>query len=372
MKERIKVGIITMHRVLNYGSVLQAYATQFIIEKLGYNCKIIDYNYPNAFQYARGTMPYEITWKGRIAKCFWLKARWRRINRFSRFIRKRLNTTNFFPNQEKLRRYNFDFDVYVTGSDQVWNTIHTKGDTTFLLDFVNNQKKISYASSFGSISIENKYAEVFKKYLCKYEYISVREEMGRSLVQELINKDVPVVLDPTLLLEDKDWHGLISHSSLNLDKRKYILVYELHYALNPYPLITEIVDSIRKETGYEVISIGEFKYNKYEHTEYDELGPEDFVKLFAYASVVVTSSFHGTAFAVNFSKRLYSITDSNNDNRQKSLLNNLGLSNCIIDISESFEKIDYTQQETGQAQNKLALERKKSINYLSRALCINR
>lgn len=369
MKEKIKVGIITMHRVINYGSVLQAYATQFIIEKLGYNCKIIDYEYPNIFQYKRGTIPYEITWRGRIAKYLWLKPRWRRMNRFSKFIRKRLKTTQFFPNREKLNRYNFDFDVYVTGSDQVWNTIHTKGDTTFLLDFVKNKKKVSYASSFASNSIEKKYFEVFKKYLSKYDYISVREEKGRSLVKELINKDVPIVLDPTLLLDEKDWHKLISYSNLNLDKRKYILVYELHYAFNPYPLITEIVDVIRKETGYDVFTIGEFSDYKYEHLEFNELGPEDFVKLFAYASVVVTSSFHGTAFAVNFSKRLYSITDSRNDNRQKSLLNTLGLSNCIIDISECHENIDYTQQETFYAQNELALERKKSINYLSRALC---
>lgn len=358
-----------MHRVMNYGSVLQAYATQFIIEKLGCDCKIIDYDYPNMFQYKRGTIPYEITWRGRIAKFFWLKARWRRMNRFSIFIRKRLKTTKYFPNKEKLRGYNFDFDVYVTGSDQVWNTMHTKGDTTFLLDFVKDKKRISYASSFASGRIESKYIEIFKKYLSKYEAISVREDEGRRLVQKIINKDVPIVLDPTLLLEGKDWYGLMSNSHLNVEGKKYILVYELHYAFDPYPVITDIVESLRNETGYEVFSIGEFKEYKYVHTEFNELGPEDFLKLFACASVVVTSSFHGTAFAVNFSKRLYSITDSQNDNRQMSLLNTLGLSNCIIDLSEYHNNIDYTLQETNHAQDNLASERKKSISYLSRALC---
>lgn len=139
MESKIKdLGILTMHRVVNYGSALQAYATQRVIENMGYTCEIIDYMYPNAFQYQRGTSYTPITFKSKVSKFFGLNPYWRKVNKFEKFYRDYFHLSPKYNCPEEINTNPPIYRAYITGSDQVWNPVHTKGDLTFLLDFVTN------------------------------------------------------------------------------------------------------------------------------------------------------------------------------------------------------------------------------------------
>lgn len=367
----IEVGVLTMHRVLNYGSALQAYATQCVIERMGYNCEIIDYKYPNKFQFERGEPYSPLSLKSRIAKAFWLNKRWRKFNRFELFYKRYLHLSHFYEDQNSIRENPPAYDIYLTGSDQVWNPRFTKGDTIFLLDFVKGKKKISYASSFACNELEKPYSDKFKSMLQEYSYISVREDGGRKLIKDLLNIDVPVVLDPTLLLSADDWSRLLGQEhSHKYKNRKYILVYMLDYAFDPTSIIYNVIQKLQDDTSYKIVSIGNLDKKLANCKIIEEASPIEFIRLFKNAECVVTSSFHGTAFAVNFGKPLFSIAniDTNKDDRQASLLELLELSNCIVTQDTDINNIKLENNKTIKAEQKLESQRKKSLAYLKNAL----
>ena len=360
-----------MHRVINYGSVLQAYATQCVIEQMGYDCEIIDYKYPNKFQFERGEPYFPPSLKSKIAKTLWLNKRWRKINRYESFYKRYLHLSRFYEDQDKIRKNPPVYDIYLTGSDQVWNPRFTKGDTIFLLDFVKGKKKISYASSFACSELGKSYSDKFKSLLQEYSNISVREDGGKKLIKELLNIDVPVVLDPTLLLSADDWSGLLGKEHNHKYKnRKYILVYMLNYAFDPTSIIYNVIQKLQDDTSFEIISIGNLGKKLANCKIIDEASPLEFVQLFKYATCVVTSSFHGTAFAVNFGKPLFSIAsvDTNKDDRQASLLELFELSNCIVTQNTDINSIKLENNKTINVKQKLESQRKKSLAYLKTAL----
>ena len=366
-----KVGVLTMHRVLNYGSALQTYATQCVIERMGYNCEIIDYKYPNKFQFERGEPYSPLSLKSRIAKAFWLNKRWRKFNRFESFYKRYLHLSRFYEDQNSIRENPPAYDIYLTGSDQVWNPRFTKGDTIFLLDFVIGGKKISYASSFACSKLEKQFVDKYKPLLQGYSNISVREDGGKKVIKDLLDIDVPVVLDPTLLLSADDWSRLLGQEhSHKYKKRKYILVYMLDYAFDPTSIIYNVIQKLQNDTSFEIISIGNLDKKLANCKTIDEASPLEFVQLFKYAACVVTSSFHGTAFAVNFGNPLFSIANvnTNKDDRQVSLLKLLGLSNCIITQDTDINNIELVKNKTVEAAQKLAFQRSKSLDYLENAL----
>lgn len=343
--KKLKVGMITMHRVVNYGSVLQAYATQQILERIGCNCEIIDYVFPNSYHFTQGYACHSMTWKNRIAKVLWLKKHWRLTNKFERFWHQYLHLSRCYPSRDSIMQNPPCYDVYLTGSDQVWNPRHMKGDDVFLLSFVpNGMRLVSYASSFACSSLTDDVARAYAPLLKRYEALSVREENGRALVRQLTGRDAFVGLDPTLLLDASEWRMLADGQRNPYQGRKYILLYMMSYAFNPAPYIYRLLEHLQCITGMEIITFTPIpaEMNLRHVTVMDESSPITFLQLFDVASCVVTSSFHGTAFAVNFGKPLYSLVDSNyseGDDRQSSLLKELRLDNCIIKMNTELEKI---------------------------------
>lgn len=390
-----KVGIITMHRVKNYGSALQAYATQYMVEKLGYECEIIDYQYPGLYQFERSPYRHPVI----AAKLWWLRPTWLRVkwwfmmkkerrmwrvrlkkgklDSFEQFYHDFLKLSSFFYAPSSLRSAPPAYDIYMTGSDQVWNPKYAKGDTIFLLDFVSSKKKIAYAASFASDKLEEQFASSFKPLLQQYEAISVREFGGKKIIKDLLGKEVPVVLDPTLLLDADEWSSLSGLCSKHpYQGKKYILVYMLDYAFDPSSVIYDIIRRLQEQTSYEVVSIGNFdkcKFSPYKAVA--EAGPLEFLQLFRYASYVVTSSFHGTAFAVNFGIPLYPVVPPfyMSDDRQLSLLKSLGLEKCAIPADVDINTIDLREiEETSkQGYGRLQELRKKSIACLAQMLSQN-
>lgn len=369
------VGILTMHRVINYGSVLQAYATQKIVDKLGYKAIIIDYIYPNN---------YHIKEKSNIIRSF-LSAIYHRIfpttddkktNKIRQFRNKYLNLSpNKYQSPDKLKTKTPLYDIYLVGSDQVWNPIHMKGDGSFLLDFIlDNKPKISFSSSFAQSKLPDEYIDYYKNSLKKFNHISVRENNGKILIKELIGKDVPVTLDPTLMLEASEWRNLIDLKPNKFINQKYILLYALNYAFNPEPYIYDLLFKLQERTGLKIYSFTKLPDNyKGQSVEYIiDSSPIEFLQAFENASYVVTSSFHGTAFAVNFGIPLYSIIaeESSDDDRQVSLLSTLGITNCLNKKNSLIKMPDEVRYNKEMVKRKLNELRNNSMNYLSESLTI--
>lgn len=365
---KAKVGILTMHRVINYGSVLQAYATQCVVESMGFDSEIIDYEYPNVFQFERGEMPPRYTWKSRLAKTFGLSARWRKANKFEAFRKEHLRLSHYYASPNEIKAAPPHYDIYMTGSDQVWNPRFTHGDTTFLLDFAMDKPKTAYAASFAANSLDEHYNEFYRCLLEQYYSISVREEGGRKIIKDLLGKDVPIVADPTLLLNKYEWGKLIGGK---VETKGYILVYMLDYAFDPTAVIYDVIMRLAKETSLKIVSLGKLDSNKIlDYEIVDDAGPIDFIRLFMEASCIVTSSFHGTAFAVNFGKPLFSVVENEAscDDRQSSFLKSLGLDNCIIKPGSNIDEVSINSGETKESVDKLYLLRHNSRAYLETAL----
>lgn len=357
MKNNIKVGTITFHQSDNYGAILQAYALQQAIKKMGFETKIINY-------YSDGIA----RWNG------YCKLNFKNIslsdvktNIYRFLIRKKKKRFQVFRNNLELTSL-YDkstlhnsaklFDCFITGSDQVWNCFCTDEDYNYFLSFVKEaNKKCSYAASFGYSMIPPEYLEKTIKFLSDISYITVRENRGVELVKEMLDINVEQVLDPVFLLEKKTWLKLTK-----VINKKYIFVYQaekspslIHFA--------EKLSLIYNCPIYIVSSVwrGTMRRNTVNKSD---AGPEEFLSLLLNAEAVVTNSFHGTALSIIFNKNFYTeLLDNNNTNsRVESLLKMFSLTEQIITRGMEFnldKRIDY---ET--VNNLLSLKREESLAIL--------
>lgn len=373
------VGIITMHTPLNYGSYLQTVATFKIVESLGFKPTVINYRYPTSYHKSLTSL--------RRKKGFEIEKSWlyykicglcKKIigydenvvrNKMLSFYDKHILLTKPYLSAEDLQLSSPMFDIYLTGSDQVWNPDFVGEDTSYLLGWVNDEvKKISYSSSFGLDDLNNHYTEIYRKYLKKFSHISVREES--KLVRKIIGHDCNVVLDPTLLLPKDNWLNFFN--SKPLIKGKYILCYLLSYRCNPFPYAYKLINYIKKITGYKVVLLDADAINILKgYKIIANCGCEEFLNLFYNAEFIITSSFHGTAFSLNFEKPFISIIDDNNklDNRITSIISLLNVDECcVVKKNTSLSQISMPNPKWEIIREKLSNLRTTSIKYLSDAL----
>jgi len=356
---KLKVGVITMHRVVNYGSFLQAYATQKVIESLGMLCEIIDYKFPNSlhrkkidFKKILSELPISRTQK---MKRYFLK-----------LLKKHLNLSNFFSDTNSIHSNPPLYDVYITGSDQTLNPKHTQNDSTFLLSFApENKTKIMFSASFSENNLNVYIEKLFINNLNKYDAISLREPS--TYLEEKLKKRIEITLDPTLLIEKDTW--VKNFPYIQKEKEPYILLYMLSYSFDPSPYIYNLLKYLQKKTELKVLSLSNIP-KKYDikHKNLRGCSVNDFIGLFDKASYIITSSFHGTAFSLTFCKPLFSIIpDCKKDCRQVSLLNLLGCSNCAIQINTPFEKTN-PFYDIKKMQDVLHQQREKSVQYLKNSI----
>lgn len=340
MEKQKNIGVITMHRVLNYGSYLQTYATYKFIQACGYNAVIIDYLFPNNYHKSLAAKRLNTTkktnWiKNKIAGiCFRLirQNEALRTEKFSSFYKKELTFTKTYFSLDELQQDPPIFDIYITGSDQVWNPIWVGIDTAFLLSWVpKNRPKYSYAASFGLKELPSDISHFYKPYLEQYTAISIREQS--EILEKMGLPQGKVVLDPTFLLNKDEWGGVIT-SQKPLIQGPYILCYLLDYTFNPFPYAHKVIKYIAKKTGYKIVMITSDPTNILRgYQVYPNCGPYDFLNLFYYAQFIITSSFHGTAFAINFQKSFISIVNDEQtlDNRQLAIIKELHVNpSCIL------------------------------------------
>jgi len=374
-RERIiKVGIATIHKIANFGSVLQTYALQRCVLALGHDCEVIDYIYPNSYHQQKTNVNIKKTHYFRKIiniLCSLMTKQTKRELLFEKFINDNIILSEHqYKTIGSMHASPPNYDIYVSGSDQVWNPKYLKEDTTYLLDFAPlKSKRISYASSFGNSYFDQQYAALYKKHLSAFTHISVREDSGIKIVRDLTNKHSQHVLDPSLLLTSKEWAKLATNPKV---KHKYILCYFLGYTFNPQPYADILAKYIKKITGYKLIFITPDIYKVFDptiRTIYDA-GPKEFLGWFANAEIILTSSFHGTSFSVIFNKPFFSLIDNkpNLDCRQKSLLMKLNLNNQLISINSPLPDLSHLNINYDSVNKLLDIERKKSLDFLSNAL----
>ena len=363
----MKTGLLTFYHIHHYGAMLQAYATEQAVESLGSECEIIDYyvNQDNTL-FRRPTGLGSAAHDAHTALHYSpLK---KRYERFEAFSRERLNISGHrYQSLEELRQADLPYDLLLSGSDQIWNPkIFPNGrfDPVFFGAF-SDRRKIAYAPSFGIPRIPDGMEEALRGYLESFSHLSVRERQGQAIVRDIIGQDVPVVLDPTLLLNQADWASVARDGGAG---QGYILCYCISRpgALAPY------IRRLAEETGLPVVQLCGARQKVHPKARcIFSAGPAEFLGLFRDAAYVCTNSFHGTVFSVQFQKPFFTAVApaemaAPESSRTFSLLSRLGLGDRIIgkgDTADLTAPIDWAAVET-----RLGQERQTSLAYLRCAL----
>lgn len=316
----MKIGILTFHFAYNYGAMLQAYALSTYLSKCGYDVKIINY-FPDELKHLYTLNPFIAASKkevlGKIKK---LPRCVKQFKMFDEFKNNDLLCT-YEVRREDLRRCNDLFDIFIVGSDQVWSHKILTDVTPYFLDFAENNKiKMSYAASFGSANISKKYRDMLPVYLENFKAISVREEDAVGLLKN-IGIDSEAVIDPVFLLERKEWI-LLANNNVVLKNKKYIF----YYILESNAELDEYVRKRAKEEKCAIVIVHptcERLSGIREAIYLDEIGPKEFLGLLINAKIVVTNSFHATAFSIMFGIEVMNMGSSERLARVKSLVGKL-------------------------------------------------
>lgn len=383
------VGIATTFRQSNWGSVLQAYATQRVVDNLGYKSYVIDYKYPNEYHLGKQkTVQYDKVrsrfwkWKSSLKHKIGLMLRVRPKSKMAlieEFIKKEINVTRFYPSYEYIHAYPPVFDIYLSGSDQIWNPNTMAGDMTYMFDYAPyNATRISFASSFSCNHINEEYKQRYIDCLSKFKSISVREANGVKIVKDLTGKAAKVVLDPTLMIDANEWSRLSEKAIRHPLPQEYILVYTLAYTYNPLSSMACVLEALQSKYNMPVIALNrlpdDFNGSVFSLSKRYPLGIYEFLFLMKNASIVATSSFHGTAFSINFGKPFITLIKGNADadDRIITLINNLGLSsNCVTAESDIRTERLNPYYDVKKVQRTLAALRKDSLSFIKSALMQN-
>lgn len=328
------INIITLHDICNPGSVFQAYALDKFINDNGYECQIIDY-VPYYSHIGKNKL------KGIIKNILFGKNAKILKKKYHDFIKENMHMTS--------RRYTTyaqmlddppRADIYISGSDQLWNRDYDCGnDEAYYLSFANDAKKISYATSLGKKEISDIDLDFISSRIKGFEHISVREQSSTRFLSSKLNRTIEWVCDPVFLLDKNDY--LKKNKRLVSDK--YIVIY----LSAGTELLEQTIRNIRENTGYKVVLLGGNIARCSCDVHFVDMGPEDFISLVYYAEAVLSSSFHATAFSHIFHKRFGVILPKKNGERIESLLNLSELTDHIIDSSEDYtvllKDVDYTE-----------------------------
>lgn len=370
----MKSVIITLALSDNYGAVLQSYALAEKLKQLGLDVEIYKYQ-------DKKRLTFNLSFKAKVRHFTWnlvqfLLTLGKKKRNYQKFRKQYLPLTKKrYKNSLDLRRMPGEYDLYISGSDQIWNPDLFVYDTSYFFDFLPaDKKRISYASSFGKASFNDDYKEKCGGYLSKYDRISVREQSGINIVKDLCGKVAECTLDPTLLLTMEEWGEITVKASNRAKKFKGILCYVMAGDTKVVNAIEEIAQKLSKETSLPIMRLG---VKEYQMLKYGKSGshvtasPVDYLQYFMNAEYVVTNSFHGTAFALNFGKKLY--VPINDElplekalhERISSLLTKVDATDAIVPISSMLELKNIDMEQTKKL---LELEREKSLEFLKKAV----
>lgn len=369
----MKIGILTFQSAINYGAILQTYALKEVLCQMGHEVHVIDYK-PHYI-----TESYRIlaerpglrsltTFTGWKLWYRFIKVACRRFVRKSKF--KDFARKNFSLDKTQTDDLASSYDVVICGSDQIWNPNITGGalDDVFFGKLVEGKtsKVISYAASVGSIEKLNAFKDDFAAKLKNFSAISVRENNLSDYISSITGGHISstIVVDPTILAGREVFESLIKE---RLVEKPYLLYFDLAN-INEFRVEAR---RIAREKGLEFVELTTYHDYVSGQKLYKPASPTEFCSLIKYADLVVTTSFHGTVFSILFNRLFVSYSTSFARDRFKCLLNDLGISERLVQSSQDFDSrcnelftaIDYEL-----VNNKLAGLKEKSLKWLESSL----
>lgn len=388
----MKIGIVTYVKCDNYGAELQAFALQWKLNSLGYDAEVINLEKRNIDMKRNpdvilGAIKQRFKQEGVFAivsivrKFLETKKRitdedkYKAINEnkhklFENFFENKVrHSEKYYSLDEISNATDLKYDVYIAGSDQIWNYIHTDRLDVYFLMFANKfkAKKISYAASVSIYDIPKKWRAAYKTYFENIDVLSVRELHGAELVSKYSNKKAEVVLDPTFLLTKEDWVREVANDcGVEGD---YLLIY----TLSGSPHIRKMAHDIARRLNLKVVNIKSGYSDEPDDGTINvyEIGPAEWVGLWSKAKYVVTDSFHGTAFSINFNIPFTTLVNPNSmmNSRVLSILKIMNLESRIVydnlkgDLKPNDIALDFTET------NRILKQwKEKSLNFLLHAL----
>ncbi len=380
-----KLGICICYQVKNYGSQLQSYATTVELKRRGIDFEIIRYKKKYTLKLILSLIP-------RLFNPVFLSERF--LLRYPKKIRLKLNPefnknnnqrnaclakfskerfTNLSPvyyGYNKLCKASKNYHGVMVGSDQLWAPSGITSNFYNLMFVDDNTLKISYSASFGVAKIKPRLHKHYTAFLNRIDYLSIRENAGKNLAEQLSSKKAEVVVDPVLLLSREDWLKEIPNKKLY--DEPYIFAYFLGKTSEYRKAVTEFAKEkgLKIVTSHHIDSYNKADINFGDYAPYN-IGPEEFVNLIRNAEYVFTDSFHGSVFSMMYQKKFmvfnrYSDQSiSSKNSRIDSFCQNYGLSDrrFIGNIKAVDNKIDYTS-----VFEKVETHRKKSLDFLDKTL----
>ena len=352
----MKIGIVTYHRTLNYGAVMQSLATRFILEEMGHKAYYVDY-WPD---YHRKHYEY-FSFRVFLISCLKLNV----ISYLKLCIRKKRRFDNFECFFEKFiypycRPVEDSYDAVIYGSDQIWrkqSALKTYNTFYFGDNKINTQHHISYAASMGILPDNDADKAKVKELVSHIEKISVREDDLRQLLLSLGYANVSLSLDPTLLLSSEEWDRHIPTTSCKT--KKYALLYVIKTNAFDMREVKRFTDS----KGLKLIVLNGYATTKESDTNLTTVDPSEFIRLIKNAEYIFSCSFHGLAFSIIYKKQFFA-SFVKNSGRAESLLNLVGVPQRLLPphvaIPQDIGTIDYVD-----VHNRLAAAKQESLKYLS-------
>ena len=319
----MKIGILTFHRAHNYGAVLQCYALQEVLKSMGHDVQVIDYRQPfiedvyrtfNIRRFCRLALKHQ---KQALRYLAHISNRITAKHHFESFANQYLSLSK----EADAFHIPCDYDVYVIGSDQVWNSSLTGGfDRIYWGEFQHKSSSniIGYAISTSISDLIKLKRSLVKKHISNFDSLSVREEsLSSYLEKEGICKKSTICLDPTLVADKNIWNSIVSNRTEN---KRYVLIYQAREYEKIPDLLRLKAKCLAEKEDLEIVDLSSKKYS-----------PKEFVEFFRYASCVITTSFHGIVFSVIFNRPLYAIAlGDGHDDRYTNLLKSLGAESLIV------------------------------------------
>ena len=331
MKKKACIITITDY---NFGNRLQHYAVISLLRKERFRVYSLK-NYGNnlgfkinqsiLYNFKNGIKLFIRIMLGAITKTY------RRYWLFAKF---NLNTKMRWINKKKIVKNKNRFDLFVCGSDQIWNPCFFSDLFNNMAGFVKDEKKIAIAPSIGVDKIEDYQKEEFLKYINDFDYLSCREESGSKILEKLCNKSVSTILDPTLMIEAEEWEFLSKKPSFSNKLNDFMLIYFLGNMTNDYK---EKIKQISEKFSLKIVDISD------QCSEFSKIGPSEFLWLIKNCSIVLTDSYHGSIFSYIFNKplKIFKRIDDNKsmDSRFDTLIGKLKIKNCLIEENMNLDRI---------------------------------
>lgn len=386
-----KVAIVSCYFQHNYGSMLQAYATQMALDKLGYENETIDISGFNGeikkakmLYFAKASLTSDILLSKlgmaktvlmrRVSKSEYAANSHIRAEKFDAFSKQYFRLSPAYNSRAELGgKCEENYSAVLVGSDQLWLPGNIAADY-YTLNFVpGSVNTVAYATSFGQSKLPKDSAEKAKIFLRKIKHIGVREESGQKLVKELVDRDVPVVCDPTLLFTGDEWMSIQQEEPIV--EGKYIFCY----FLGNNPPHREFAKRLREKTGCKIVALthlDEFVKSDEgyaDETPYD-IDPADFLNLIRNAEYICTDSFHCTVFSILYRKPFFTFrryerkTSSSTNSRLDTLFAMTGITGRLMSGSEDIMTKLNESIYFDEAHERLEKIREESYTYLTDAL----